>query len=197
MTDTSFAPGSVGHTMTMLHGVWHDVVETFYPDGRPLSDDTNAGSGTPGASPFENLVYVDFDGVNFRLTNIHIKGRPPLAKTFAGTMQDGLLVFDPLGPGSFNNVGVSGGLGVLTFNARALGPACEIYMEPDFIYLPEPKKRVRHTVLYRNGVITRTLTAHGTKIADSCETRHPLDPRGPDGPVHGVPFVSPIWSRLA
>jgi hypothetical protein len=196
MTKPDFPPGSVGHTMSMLNGVWHDVVETFYPDGRPLSDDTNAGSGTPGASPFENLVYVDFDGHNFRLTNIHIKGRPPLAKTFAGAMHDGVLVFDPLGPGSFENVGVSGGVGVLTFNARTLGPACEIYMEPDFIYLPEPTKRVRHTVLYRDGIITRTLTAHGTKIAESAATRHPLDPRGPDGPVHGEPFISPIWSQL-
>ena len=31
-------------------------------DGTPLDDDSAAGSGSPGPGPFDNLVYIDFDG---------------------------------------------------------------------------------------------------------------------------------------
>jgi hypothetical protein len=192
-----FPIGSVGHTLLQLHGTWHDYVELFELDGRPLRDDTEAGSGTPGASPFENIVYIDFDGENFRLTNVHIKGRPPIAKTFVGRMKDDLLVFDRLGPGAYENIGVSGGPGILTFNARTLGPASEVYMEPDFIFMTGAGQRTRHTVLYRKGVAVRTLTARGSRISPSVAERHALDPRGPGGPVHEAPFSSPIWSHLA
>lgn len=196
MAACDFRVGTVGHTMSLLHGVWHDVIELYHPDGRPLSDDTEAGSGTPGASPFENLVYVDFDGTNFSLTNVHIKGRPFAAKTFTGAMKAGVLVFDPLGPGAYENIGVSGGPGVLTFNARSLDAATSVYMEPDFIFLPQPGVRVRHTVLYRDGELQRTLTAHGRQLSTACAERHPLDPRGVIGPVHEKPFISAIWQSL-
>lgn len=193
---SEFRHGSVGHTLIEMRGVWHDVVELFELDGTPLSDDTQAGSGTPGSSPFENLVYLDFDGVDFALTNVHIKGRPLSAKTFTGKLKDDLLVFDPLGPGAFENIGMSGGPGILTFNARQLGPACEIYMEPDFIYQTGPDSRMRHTVLYRNGSAVRTLTAKGERLSHSCATRLDSDPRGPDGPVHEDPFVTQVWADL-
>jgi len=193
---TEFPTGSVGDTLNQLHGVWHDSIALFELDGTPLSDDTSAGSGTPGASPFENIVYVDFDGQHLKLTNVHYRGRPLSAKTFFGQMRDGVLVFDPLGRGAYENIGVSGGPGILTFNARKLGPAAEIYMEPDFIYVPEPGCRIRHTVLYRNGVAVRTLTAKGKQLSRDCTRRHNLDQRGPDGAVHEEPFSSSIWERL-
>ena len=113
---------------------------------------------------------------------------------------------DYFGPSSFGTImgfsslivmlGMSGGPGILTFNARQLGAATNIYMEPDFIMLTAPGERVRHTVLYRHGEAMRTLTARGTRLWPTCERRHSLDPRGPEGPVHETPFVSPIWSHL-
>lgn len=192
-----FAPGSVGETLTRMAGVWRDTIKLYHLDGTHLGDDTEAGSGTPGSSPFENLVYIHFDGEAFALTNVHIKGRPMAAKTFTGRMRDGLLVFHALGPGAYENIGVSGGPGVLTFNAMTLGPACEVYMEPDFIWMNSPTTRIRHTVLYRDGAATRTLTAFGTKLSDDASHRHPSDPRGRDGPVHEPLFQSTIWSHLS
>jgi hypothetical protein len=192
----NFKVGSVGHNLSQMVGVWHDQISLFHLDGAPLSDDTQAGSGTPGASPFENLVYISFDGQAFSLTNIHIAGRPPIAKTFTGRMRDGLMVFDPLGSGAYENVGMSGGPGILTFNAHHLGPGCDIYMEPDFIMLTSETTRIRHTVLYRDGSAVRTLTARGMKLTDDPSVRHALDPRGSEGEVHGPTFSSEIWSHL-
>lgn len=189
--------GDVADTLFKMVGVWHDKITLYHLDGTPLADDTEAGSGTPGASPFENLVYISFDGDRFALTNVHIAGRPLSSKTFRGAMREGLMVFDSLGDGAFENVGVSGGPGILTFNARELGPACEVYMEPDFIILLSPTQRVRHTVLYRGGVAVRTLTARGEKLSHDADTRHPLDPRPMDEPIHGDTFRAAIWSHLA
>ncbi len=194
---TPFPVGSVGHTLNQMHGVWHDHIELFKLDGSPLDDDSGAGSGTPGPGPFDNLVYLDFDGERLQLTNVHIRGREPSAKTFTGRLRDGVLVFDPLGPGAYENIGMSGGPGLLTFNARCLDSATQLYMEPDFILLTAPGQRVRHTVLYRHGEAQRTLTARGTRLWPGCEQRHPLDPRGAEGPVHETPFQSSIWASLA
>ena len=192
----TFPIGSVGHNLMLMRGTWHDQVELFQLDGQPMLDDTAAGSGTPGASPFDNLVYLDFDGHQLKLTNVHFRGRAATAKTFTGELRDDLLVFDSLGPGAYENVGMSGGVGLLTFNARQLDAACNVYMEPDFIMLTAPGQRVRHTVLYRNGVATRTLTARGTRLSPTCTERHPLDPRGTGGPVHEAPFQAQIWKHL-
>lgn len=192
-----FPIGSVGYNLMLLRGTWHDHIELYNLDGTPLGDDSSAGSGSPGPGPFDNLVYIDFDGSQLQLTNVHIRGREPSAKTFTGTMQDNLLVFDPLGPGAYENIGMSGGPGILTFNARRLGEASNVYMEPDFIMLTAPGERVRHTVLYRHGEAVRTLTAKGTRLSPSCDQRHPLDIRGEHGPVHEAPFSSGIWSHLA
>ena len=155
-----FPVGSVGHNLMLLRGTWHDHIELYNLDGTPLEEDATAGSGSPGPGPFDNLVYIDFDGENFALTNVHIRGREPAAKTFTGELKDDLLVFNPLGPGAYENVGMSGGPGILTFNARKLDAASEVYMEPDFIMLTAPGERVRHTVLYRHGEAVRTLTAN-------------------------------------
>ena len=193
---SKFVQGSVGHSLEQMAGVWHDHITLYHLDGTPLSDDTEAGSGTPGASPFENLVYISFDGDKFALTNVHIAGRPPIAKTFTGKMRDGLMVFDPLGPGAYQNVGMSGGPGILTFNAQTLGPGCDIYMEPDFIMLTSPTTRIRTTVLYRGGQAVRTLTACGVKLSNDASRRHSLDPRGVVGDVHGATFSSDIWKHL-
>ena len=191
-----FSIGSVGYNLMLLRGTWHDHIELYNLDGTPLDDDSTAGSGSPGPGPFDNLVYIDFDGEKLSLTNVHIRGRETAAKTFTGYMRDDLLVFDPLGPGAYENIGMSGGPGILTFNARQLDKSTDVYMEPDFIMLTAPGERVRHTVLYRNGEAVRTLTAKGTRLWPSCERRHPLDPRGENGPVHEEPFSSSIWSHL-
>ena len=190
----TFPIGSVGYNLMLLRGTWHDHVELFELDGQPLGEDTAAGS--PGPSPFENLVYIDFDGERLALTNVHLRGRALSAKTFTGELRDGLLIFDSLGPGAYENVGMSGGPGVLTFTARQLGKSTDVYIEPDFIVVTAPGQRTRHTVLYRDGKAIRTLTAKGTRLAPTCDARHALDPRGAEGPVHEEPFQADIWSHL-
>ena len=192
---SDYPAGSVQANLDLLRGTWHDRIELFELDGRGLSEDRLAGS--PGAGPFENLVYIDFDGERLKLTNVHIRGRAMSAKTFTGRMRGGLLVFDALGPGAYENVGMSGGPGILTFSARKLGRATGIYMEPDFILITGDGERVRHTVLYRDGVAVRTLTARGRRLTRRCGERHEWDPRGPAGPVHEEPFKAKIWSSPA
>ena len=142
-------------------------------------------------------MYIEFDGERLKLTNVHMRGRAMSAKTFTGRMRDGLLVFDLLGPGAYENVGMSGGPGILTFAPREFGKATAIYMEPDFIAMTGDGERVRHTVLYRDSVAVRTLTARGRRLSRRCDVRHEWDPRGPDGPVHEEPFNANIWSNLA
>lgn len=177
-----------------LRGVWHDQIEVYNLDGSPLEEDTAAGS--PGAGQFDNLVYIDFDGERFAITNVHIRGREPAAKTFTGALQDELLVFDSLGPGAYENIGVSGGPGIITFSARQLDEATNVYLEPDFIVLTAPGQRIRHTILYREGRAVRTLTAKGTRLLPHCRSRHPIDPRGPGKEVHEAPFRASIWQDL-
>ena len=55
---------------------------------------------------------------------------------------------------------------------------------------------VAWSVLYRDGIATRTLTAKGTRLSPTCEQRHAGDPRGKDGPVHEKPFQAEIWQDL-
>ncbi|WP_371189347.1 hypothetical protein [Thalassotalea maritima] len=189
-----FPHGSVGHTLTNMHGIWHDKVDCFELDGQPLKSDNL--SGTPGQSPFENLVYIDFCEQTLKLTNVHLNGRKATAKTFTATLINGVLVFDSLGEGAYENIGMSGGPNIVTFNSRQLNQATDVYMEPDFIVLTSPTTRIRHTVLYRHGMAIRTLTAHGKKLSSQCLKRHPLDPRGTTGAVHEQPFKATIWQHL-
>ncbi|NWF70496.1 MAG: hypothetical protein HXY40_15515 [Chloroflexi bacterium] len=178
----NFPIGSVGHSLTQMRGVWHDHVEIFDLAGSPLAED--AHSGTPGAAPFDNLVYIDFDGERYLQTNVTFRGRPLHVRTFSGLLRAGILEFDPLGPQDPGHIGVSGGPGVLFFVARAVSEAWQRYNEPDCIRLLSAATRTRTTVLYRNGVAVRTLTANGHKLAPTAARRLPDDPRGLDGPVH-------------
>lgn len=180
---TSFVPGSVGHSLLQMSGVWHDHVEIFDLAGNPLTADRHSGS--PGAAPYHNLVYIDFDGKVYRQTNIAFRGRPLHVRTFSGRLVDGILVFDRLGPQAPEHIGVSGGPGVLFFCARRLdAPAILRYAEPDCVRLIGPNQRTRTTVLYRDGVAVRTLTATGIRVAPIAEFRVANDPRGAHGPVH-------------
>ena len=192
----TFPVGSVADNLMRLRGTWHDQISLFKLDGSPLADDSEAGAGSPGPSPFDNLVYFDFDGTHLSLTNVPIRGRPLKPKTFRAQLQDNVLVFDSLGPGAFENIAMSGGPGILTLNARELNSACQVYMEPDFIIMLSASERVRHTVLYRNGIAVRTLTAHGQRLSPLCDKRHSLDPRGESGPVHEESTQATIWRHL-
>jgi len=174
-----------------MTGVWHDRVEIFSPSGTPLSDDP--ASGTPGPSPFENLVYVSFDGHRLTQTNVAFRGRPLGFRTFSGTMVDGVLHFDLLGPNDPGHIGVSGGHGVLFFVAGQLGEATQRYCEPDCVRLLSAAERTRTTVLYRGGKVIRTLTANGVKIAPTADVRVPWDPRGPEGPVHEARELTSVF----
>jgi len=185
------ALGTVAHTLMAMRGVWHDHVEIFDLAGQPLDEDSLAGS--PGSAPFDNLVYVDFDGENFRQTNVTFRGRPVTAKTFSGKVIDGTLVFDRLGPNAPEHIGAGAGPGTLFLNARKVGEAWSHYLEPDVLTLLNPTERTRITMLYRNGVAVRTLRAHGTRLAPSAEQRVSWDPRGEDGPVHQASAFTDVF----
>lgn len=186
--------GTVAHTLSQLCGVWHDHVEVFDLAGNRLAFDEH--SGTPGASPWDNLVYVDFDGEIYRQTNVTFQGRPLHVRSFAGKLIEGVLVFNKLGPGAPEHIGVSGGEGILFFTPRAVDEAWQRYSEPDCIRLIDANRRTRTTVLYRNGVAVRTLTAYGQRIAPTAARRHALDPRGPGGPVHNLPSETQVFRRV-
>lgn len=180
--NNAFPIGSVGHNLTLMCGIWHDHVEIYDPAGSPLSED--AHSGTPGAAPFDNLVYVSFDGLNYRQTNVTFQGRPIHTRSFTGKLVQGVLHFDPLGPQDPGHIGVSGGYGILFFVPASVTVAWQRYSEPDCIRLLSLNQRTRTTVLYREGKVVRTLTANGYKIAPMADQRAAFDPRGRDGPVH-------------
>lgn len=177
-----FPPGSVGETLTLMQGVWHDHIQLFTLDGAPLENDQ--ASGTPGQSPFDNLVYVEFDGEVYRQTNVTFRGRPLHVRSFGGVLQNGILRFKTLGPDDPSHVGVSGGPGRLIYAPENITPSWQRYAEPDFIELIGPAQRQRITLLYRHGKAVRTLLARGTKLSPFVHTRHPMDPRGGEGSVH-------------
>ncbi len=179
---TVFSPGTVGDTLLRMRGVWHDYVSIYTLAGTPLAVDEH--SGTPGPAPFDNLVYVDFDGEHYHQTNVTFRGRPLHVRTFSGKLIDGVLHFDRLGPRDPGHIGVSGGPGVLFFIASMVDESMHRYSEPDCIRLLGQAERTRTTVLYRHGKAVRTLTANGYRIAPTADRRVADDPRGPDGPVH-------------
>jgi hypothetical protein len=188
-----FPVGSVGHNLTLMCGVWHDHCEAFSPSGEPLAED--ALSGTPGASPWDNLVYVSFDGESYRQTNVTFQGRPAHERTFHGKLVEGVLYFGKLGPDDPDHIGYSGGPGVLFFSGKHVTDAWQRYAEPDCIRLVGTSERTRTTLLYRNGVAVRCLTANGTRIAPVADRRVPWDPRGPEGPVHGEPKATLVFAK--
>lgn len=172
----------VVNLLRRLRGVWHDRIEAFDLAGAPLSED--AHGGTPGALPYDNLVYIDFDGEAYRQTNVCFRGRPVHVRTFAGAVRDGVLVFHRLGPRAPEHIGVSGGPDVLIFAPRAVDAAWERYAEPDVIRLVGEARRERTTLLYRGGRAVRSLAAHGVRVSPVADRRVPWDPRGERGPVH-------------
>ena len=192
----NFPIGSVGYNLCLMRGVWHDKLEMFELDGTLRFIDTQGG--TAGASPFENLVYIDFDGVQFRQTNVTFRGRPLHVRSFEGKLIEGVLQFNKLGDGDGGHIGVSGGVGVLIFTPKMIDESWERYSEPDFIIL-QGDKRTRHTMLYRDGKLVRTLKVEGFRLSPVADKRMPFDPRGADGDVHDVQSVTEVFrseSRL-
>jgi hypothetical protein len=189
----AFPVGSVGHSLVQMCGVWHDHIELFTLTGVPLEHDP--WGGAPGDAPFDNLVYIDFDGELYCQTNVTFAGRPFHARSFTARLREGVLYFDKLGPEAPQHIGVSGGAGVLWFlAANNMDEPLARYSEPDCITLDGFNRRTRMTVLYRQGTAVRTLTARGTKLSPFTSHRHPLDPRGADGPVHENRSTTYVYS---
>ncbi|MBN95973.1 MAG: hypothetical protein CL928_18180 [Deltaproteobacteria bacterium] len=176
-----------------MRGIWHDHVEVYDLAGRPLAEDPLAGS--PGSAPFDNLVYVDFDGERWIQTNVTFRGRPLASKTFSGRLVDGVLRFDQLGPGAPQHIGTGAGPGTLFLNACRVADSWSRYLEPDVVTLLSPNERTRVTLLYRGGEAIRTLRAHGTRLAPTADKRVPWDPRGPEGDVHERRTVTHAFER--
>lgn len=188
-----FAPGTVGYMLTMMNGVWHDHIELYDLAGNPIAEDKKAG--TPGASPFDNLVYIDFDGENYIQTNVTFRGRPLHVRTFTGKLRDGILHFDKLGPQDPGHIGVAAGNNVLAFVSSQMSDAVKRYTEPDFIFLNPPNRRTRSTVLYRDAIATRTLHAQGYKIAPQARYRVADDPRGKGDNVHDERSETQVFKK--
>ncbi len=176
-----------------MRGVWHDTLELFELDGTPRCFDEQGGQ--PGASPFENLVYIDFDGENFRQTNVTLRGRPLHVRSFAGNLRDGILHFDKLGANDPGHVGVSGGIGVLIFTPQIIDDSWHRYSEPDYIRLIGANRRTRSTMLYRDGKLVRTLSVTGYKLSPVADRRMPFDPRGADGDIHEITSVTEVFKK--
>lgn len=166
-----------------MRGVWRDTLTAIGPAGESLTWD-DAG-GVPGAFPYTNLVYVDFDGERYQQTNVVLDGRERSQRSFTATVAGGRLTFDRLGPDAPVHVGISGGPGLIWFVAEHLGePGLQRYAEPDLIRI-QGDRRWRDTVLWRDGSLARTLHVDGVRLTLDTTRPHELDPRGPGHPVHG------------
>jgi hypothetical protein len=186
-----FPMGSVGYNVSLMIGVWHDHIELFEPDGAPRFDD--AQGGKPGAAPYDNLVYIDFDGVNYRQTNVTLRGRPLHVRSFTATLRNGVLEFDKLGPNDPGHIGVAAGVGVLIFAPRVIDDSWQRYSEPDYIRIVAPNLRTRNTMLYRDGKLARTMNVTGYRLSPIAAQRMPFDPRGADGPVHEARSTTEVF----
>jgi hypothetical protein len=185
--------GTLVADLTAMVGVWRDRLEAFTPDGSPLSDD-DAG-GVPGPFPYENLVYVDFDGASYTQTNVVLSGRPDHQRTFTATVADGVFRFDPLGPEAPTHVGVSGGPGLIWFVAESIAaPGVGRYAEPDLIRI-DGERRWRNTALWRDGTLARLLSVEGERVGLDTSRPHDLDPRGADVAVHGDRSTTQQYTR--
>jgi hypothetical protein len=186
--------------LTLFRGVWHDVVSGHAPDGAELAYDEHGG--TPGPLPYEQLVYVDVrgegDAVRYEQTNVVLRGRDPHARSFGGTVVDGVLEFDRLGPQAPQMLGVSGGPGVLVFlPRRSDGADMARFYDPDYIRHLGGDQRTRTTTLYRDGELRRVLTVRGTRVSDDPTRRLAHDPRGPEGPVHDGGRTTQVYAAPA
>jgi len=178
---------SVAETLASFHGVWLDLVAAFHPDGSPMDLDVPHPSGAaPGAFPYQQLVYVDFDAETGRLTqtNVMLRGREG-SRTFRGGMSGGVLRFDPTGLEAPNTIGVSGGPGVLVLLPERVDlDSHRRFADPDYVRYLGGDQRTRTTTLYRDGELKRVLTVSGTRVHTDPSRRLDWDPRGPEGPVH-------------
>lgn len=190
------ALGTVADNLRLFRGVWHDVVTAYAPDGTLLTYDEHGG--TPGPVPYEQLVYIDLDGERYAQTNVVLRGRPAHQRSFGGTVVDGVLVFDALGPEAPRMLGVSGGPGVLVFAPeRVDGEHVTRFYDPDWIRHLGGNQRTRTTTLYRDGVLRRVLTVLGTRISTDPTRRVDIDPRGPEGPVHDGDRITHVYTAPA
>jgi hypothetical protein len=188
-----FPIGSVGYNLNLMRGIWHDRIELFELDGTPRHHDTQGG--TPGNSPYENLVYIDFDGVEFRQTNVTFRGRPVHVRSFQAKLVNGILRFNQLGEGDGGHVGVSGGVGILIFTPLAIDDSWERYSEPDYISI-NGNTRTRNTMLYRDGKLVRTLSVVGHQLSPVADKRMSFDPRGEIGEVHDIQSVTGVFKQI-
>ena len=188
----NFAIGTVGYNLMLMRGIWHDRCELFELDGTPQVEDTQGG--TPGKSPYENLVYIDFDGENYRQTNVTFRGRPLHVRSFEAKLIDGILCFGKLGEGDSGHIGVSGGIGILIFTPRIIDESWLRYSEPDYISI-NGNTRTRNTMLYREGKLVRTLSVVGQKLSPVADKRMPFDPRGEIGEVHDIQSVTEVFKQ--
>ena len=183
----------VADNLALFRGVWHDVITAHRPDGAELELDEFGGS--PGPVPYEQLVYLDFDGARLTQTNVVLRGREPHSRTFGGSIVDGVLVFDRLGPDAPRMLGVSGGPGVLVFlPERVDDAAIKRFHDPDYIRHLGGDQRTRTTTLYRDGVLRRVLTVRGTRVSADPTRRLDWDPRGASGPVHDGTIVTHVYT---
>jgi len=181
--------------LAAMCGVWRDRLSAQDPRGRAMTED--ALGGVPGAFPYENLVYVDFDGTHYRQTNVVLSGREPHERTFTARVSGGELRFDPLGPEAPLHVGISGGPGLIWFVAASVRDVgLQQYAEPDLIRI-EGDRRWRDTVLWRHGELARTLHVEGVRLETDTSVPHPLDPRGAHHPVHGDRSVTTSYAAPA
>ena len=173
-------------------GVWRDTCRAYDPTGDEIYYD-HAG-GAPGEFPFDNLVYVDFDGERYLQTNVSVDRTTLQERTFGATVANACLTFDRLGPEAPRHVGHSGGPGLIWFVAADCGdPGLRNYCEPDLIRL-EGDRRWRNTVLWRDRSIARLLRVEGVRLSQDTAVRHQLDPR-PPGPVHGARSQTTHYQR--
>lgn len=180
-SDTIVA-GTVAANLGMMVGVWHDVLQGFHPDGTPMTEDVVGA--VPGPYPYDNLVYIDFDGTWLTQTNVTFAGRPYHHRTFRAEVVDGVLRFAQLGPDDPGHIGVAAGPGNLVFLPSRLDAAGLLtYSDPDYVRI-DGDTRTRVTTLYKDNRVVRTMLATGTRLTTDTSQRVEQDPRGADGPVH-------------
>ena len=171
-------------TLGALVGVWRDHLSAVDQNGIAIAYDPHGG--VPGEFPYENLVYIDFDGDNFVQTSVVLSGRDTAVRTFEAKRVDETLVFTPLGPGAPRIVGVSPVLGHLWFVADDIvHDGISRYAEPDHIRV-DGDHRWRDTVLWRHGTIVRVMHVRGELLTRDTSRRLDIDPRGVSGRVHDI-----------
>lgn len=182
--------GSVVANLWRLRGVWHERISAWHPDGSPMAFDGHAG--VPGPTPYETLVYIDFDGTTYRHTNVVLSGRPDHTRSFRGQIVEGILRFGSLGVGDPGHVGVSGGPGILVFTPAAITDELKKFSDPDWIFV-EGDRRIRTTVLYRGTELRRVLRVVAKRRSLDPTIRQPDDRRGPQGDVHEIPMQVDVF----